>query len=130
MLIKRSYLPNCTVGELIYDDLKLATMERPWKGNVPFQSCIPEGEYECVRYSSRKYPDTFEIVDVPGRSKILFHKGNFARNVLGCIAVAMSLDADRFQINQSKKGYGLFHQRLEGVDSFPLMITHNFPEYP
>ena len=130
MLIKRSYLPNCTLAELICDDLELATIERPWKNNAPYISCIPEGEYLCVRYSSKKYPNTFEITNVPGRSKILFHKGNYARNVKGCVAVAMRIAPKRFQVNQSKKGFGLFMEYLEETESFNLFITHNFPEYP
>jgi len=56
-------------------------MELPWRDNAPDISCIPEGEYD-VRYLERSasghFRDCYHIMDVPDRSGVLIHKGNWA----------------------------------------------------
>ena len=50
-------------------------------------------------YSSERFPDTFEVQDVPGRSLILFcHVGNFAKNVQGCFALGLRPMGDRVAV--------------------------------
>ena len=79
-----------TLGQgLVYEDhLKLFefnTLELPWKDNEKYISCIPAGEYEVLRHVSEKYSECFWVQNVPGRSEILIHKGNFYTDILGCI---------------------------------------------
>jgi hypothetical protein len=67
-------------------------LELPWKDNQSNISCIPAGTYMAAWRESRKWK-AFHLKDVPGRSFILIHAGNFAgdvskgwkTNVLGCI---------------------------------------------
>jgi len=66
------------------------TCERPWRDNKPQISCIPTGTYECRAYSSRKFPDVWEILNVPNRSAILIHAGNVPSDLRGCIAPGTS----------------------------------------
>lgn len=40
-----AYSPFGTFGKLIYGDKTFLTVERPWLGNKPYKSCIPEGVY-------------------------------------------------------------------------------------
>ncbi len=87
-LIRISQSPECTQGVLRDEETKLAimlTMELPWRNNEPCVSCIPAGVYTVRPYSSPKYPDVFEVVDVPGRSHILIHAGNSTNDSKGCI---------------------------------------------
>lgn len=60
------------------------TMELAWKENKKRESCIPLGKYDLIkaRYDDRK---TFMVKDVPGRSGIYFHAGNWPKNSTGCI---------------------------------------------
>lgn len=75
--------------------LSLFTGELPWRDNLPKKSCIPKGKYECQPWNSKKYPNTYNVMDVPGRTAILIHAGNFCgnrdegflSNVEGCILV-------------------------------------------
>jgi len=62
------------------------TVERPWAGNAPNISCIPEGIYPIKprRYYRGGY-DAIEICDVPGRSLILIHIANTPTDVEGCV---------------------------------------------
>lgn len=70
---------------------KYHTLELPNKDNRRRVSCIPEGEYIAVKHSSPKYSECFWIQDVPNRSEILIHKGNFYFDILGCILIGSDL---------------------------------------
>jgi len=118
--IERSYLPNCVIGSMVVDGLPFYTIEKPWVENTPFESCIPEGEYICNTYSSQKFPDVWEVQDVPGRTHILMHKGNFVDDVVGCIAVGMSLDEKKYMVKDSRVAFESLHKMLP--DEFKLHI--------
>jgi hypothetical protein len=66
------------------------TIELPWLNNQRKVSCIPEGTYNCSAYTSKKYPDCWELQDVPDRDKILIHAGNTIKDTQGCILVGTS----------------------------------------
>ena len=81
-----------TFGVLkICKQLFCITLEPPENANKSNISCIPAGQYDCLRYRSIKYPDTFEITNVPDRSKVLFHAGNFVENTMGCVLLGQSV---------------------------------------
>lgn len=67
-----------------------ATLECPDEQNAPFISCIPEGTYTLAPYSSKKYTDVFQLLDVPNRTYILIHAGNTVDDTQGCILVGNS----------------------------------------
>lgn len=96
-LIREDYLPAGTLGRLYWPgiDDPILTVERPWLDNAVGESCIPEGLYECRprRYSKGGY-EAVEICDVPGRTHILFHRGNWPSEVRGCILVGLEPQAD------------------------------------
>lgn len=82
------FYPNQTLGTLYHDGKLLAyTLERPWKDNKRSESCIPIGLYHCVWQLSPKFGWTYQVLDVPDRSRILIHAGNIVRNTYGCILV-------------------------------------------
>ena len=60
-------------------------LERPWKDNQPYISCIPANRY-LVRWThSLKFLRyTWQIMDVPNRSGIRIHPGNTFKDSLGC----------------------------------------------
>jgi hypothetical protein len=64
------------------------TLEREWRENRTNESCIPTGQYTCKMVQSPRFGKTWEIVDVPGRTNILFHAGNRVDDSLGCILLA------------------------------------------
>jgi hypothetical protein len=114
ILRRTTYSDAGTVGYLYRGRIPVCyTLELPWRDNAPGISCIPpgsyRGEYEregtevdteapyqvrhLERSASGKYLDVYHVIDVPGRSGILIHRGNFAgdrtlgmrSDVLGCI---------------------------------------------
>ena len=46
---------------------------------------INAGTYTLKPYSSAKYKDVYELQQVPGRTKILLHSGNYHNHTLGCL---------------------------------------------
>lgn len=97
VIIKRTdYQDKQTLGVLqIYDSggalvKECLTLEKPWLDNRVRESCIVAGEYEVVKRSSPKYGKHFHILNVPGRSWILIHAGNYYTDTVGCVLVGDS----------------------------------------
>ena len=67
-----------TQGMLFAPTFNCCTMEPPWLHNIVARSCIPEGRYTVKIKDSAKYGRVYEVQDVPGRTDILFHSGNYA----------------------------------------------------
>lgn len=63
------------------------TLELPWANNEPNKSCIPKGEYLCKKVISPHRGEVYQVMDVPNRTAILIHKGNWTTDSLGCILV-------------------------------------------
>lgn len=84
---------NSTLGVLSLfssNDKLLAvfsTLELPNRDNQRNISCIPAGLYTCVPRVSKKYGKHWLVADVPNRSLILLHHGNFSTDTQGCILV-------------------------------------------
>ena len=114
------------MGSLRIDGaLFCVTLEPPWMQNRPFISCIPAGCYKAVRCNSPKYGNTFEIVDVEGRSLILFHPGNWPSQTEGCVLLGQypaKLRGKRAVAN-SGNTFHRFMEQCKGVDSFDLFIV-------
>lgn len=96
--IRRVYLPQETLSSLfVFDDyghviFRCKGLEPPDKGNQHNISCIPEGTYEVVKeetHEGHEYPH-FRVLDVPNRAGILWHRGNYFKDTLGCLLVGKS----------------------------------------
>jgi hypothetical protein len=81
-----------TFGVLIKDEMTplCVTCELPWKDNQKKISCIPAGTYKCEPYTSAKYPNVWQVTNVPNRDAILIHAGNTIKDIEGCILVGQS----------------------------------------
>jgi hypothetical protein len=74
-------------------------VEKPWRDNKPFESCIPSGQYIGIPWVSEKFGDVYAIVGgtvslYKGRAEryaCLFHVGNYEKDVTGCIGVGSSM---------------------------------------
>lgn len=122
------------------------TAELPCRDNARNRSCIPEGRYPCLMRDSH-FGRVYELQDVPGRSAILIHYGNwagdeslgFVSDVEGCILVGEhrapiewnDRDAGRsgmqLGVTNSRKTLSRLHAATHGecmlltvVEAFPL----------
>jgi hypothetical protein len=89
-VLSRKYWNNQTTGKLVVFNedhrvLDLVTIEQPDNGNQKNCSCIPEGHYECEKIESPRHGTCYLVKDVPDRSAILIHKGNYVTDTQGCI---------------------------------------------
>lgn len=87
----RSHHDDCTLGRLSYGEYQCFTLELPWVGNQVRISCIPPGAYEGRKIISPSLGECIDILNVPGRTYIRIHRGNFTRQILGCILVGTSI---------------------------------------
>ena len=98
---------DCTLGRLSVGDFRCFTLELPWRDNKRNVSCIPEGFFLVTKHHSPSHGDVLKIHDVPDRSHILIHAGNFTRNTQGCILIGdgiKHLDHDNIpDVTNSKK---------------------------
>lgn len=128
MHLKRvAYRNDGTMGVLLDNgDTPFAlSLEPPWRENQRGVSCIPVGTYLCRRVSSPKFGNTFEITGVPGRSHILFHKGNIDDHTEGCVLVGEEFavwDDGSVSVARSGAGFTEFLDRLAQEDSFYLTV--------
>lgn len=120
--------PTARMSFFLLNDKVYWLVELPWKGNTKRISCIPEGEYECVRRPSTKnlnagIPDAFEITGVSGRSDILFaHVGNSVKDILGCSAIGLDVDLHKETVVNSVAAVKQYMNDLKGVKAFTLII--------
>ena len=88
-LVRTQKLKSHTRGYLLYKDIDLVTLELPWKENQRRISCIPDGIYTCIKHTSPTFGECIWIQDVPDRSEILIHTGNYTTDTLGCVLVGL-----------------------------------------
>ena len=93
MLLHRTYFEAGTNSTLFYNGQFLGfAIELPWLNNQRNVSYIPEGEYELKARYSEKFGHHLQIVNVDGRTLILIHPANNAKQELrGCIAPVTQL---------------------------------------
>lgn len=130
VLERNAYLPFVTLGRLFVDHhAPLVTLENPWLSNQPYISCIPEGHYLCRRRLSPKFGDTYEVMNVPGRSHIIFHAGNTAKDTEGCILVANKLSEVQYAIVESRSGLSRLFEYLAEDYEFRLTVRSYRPAF-
>ncbi len=118
---------DCTLGEMYLDGkLVCYTLELPDKGNKRNVSCIPAGTYNCEPWNSKKFPNTFHVENVNGRTAILIHKGNSTKDTSGCILVGLTQRAG--WVGDSKKAMAALNKAI-GRCGFTLKIVNgNSPD--
>ena len=124
-----SSMTQGTRGVMLIDrQPQCLTLELPWRMNVPFESCIPEGEYLCERYMSARYKETYIVLGVYSRDAILFHPGNFLEDTDGCIIPGSSFGAPNARplVVSSRYAFNQMMDRLRGRDEFHLTIRNAF----
>ncbi len=122
--LHRIYQNDCTVGVLNFGGHRCFTLELPSNGNQPNISCIPEGYYSCEKVKSPSLGCCIEVQDVPNRTFIRIHKGNYTTQIQGCILVGEALkdiNAD-FVIDVANSKIAFDKLMKETPDKFKLRI--------
>lgn len=101
------------------------TLELPWLDNQKYVSCIPTGFYRARKHISPTFGESIWILDVPGRSEILIHFGNYAGSknpntgrpdTKGCVLVGkafVDIDGDgKLDVTASKSTMGQLYNLI------------------
>lgn len=123
LLQRHAYGDNETEGKLWLDNENyVRTLERPWisgvPGGMPFESCVPDGEYELIKHRRSNGDEVYalrnpdlavyyteqERGDNPGRYLILIHSANWVSQVVGCIAPGLvrTIADNRIMVRSSR----------------------------
>jgi hypothetical protein len=99
-------------------DFRCIGVERPWKNNQPFISCIPQGTYSMKLgfFSKGGYP-AWEVLNVPGRTEIKIHKGNRPSESFGCPLPGVYLGVLPNKLLASHPIIGAGSHQLAAIDS-------------
>lgn len=125
-----------TLGILTTENFSCKTLELPDKNNASRISCIPTGVYICNYTKSPLFSKnackpvfTYEILNVPKRGGIRIHSANFARQLLGCIALGAAhkdLDIDgQLDVINSGDTMRKFEEVMNKED-FELTIVRSY----
>lgn len=126
---------NQTIGQLFLLDsdknilAKWDTLELPWLNNQRRISCIPLGTYKARKHKSPKFGRTLWVQDVPNRSEILIHSGNYHTQILGCILIGKDLkDINKdgyLDVTRSRVAMKELMDSLHYVDGIMLEIVNS-----
>ena len=101
-----------TMGEMSIGGSTLHTIEQEWRptdpGGQPNNSCVPAGRYELIPHTRPNGDEVVALVnpglgvyyqaeDRPsgvGRFLIIIHAGNYATDIVGCIAPGLGRSGD------------------------------------
>lgn len=130
-LIRYEFSDEGTFGVLVFGDKICHCIELPDRGNQQTVSCIPPGNYECQITQSPSFGRVYHVLDVPDRSHILFHAGNYAGDIeedlktdsYGCILPGLSrgvLSGQKVVLN-SRRALKFFMRELK-EENFELQI--------
>lgn len=75
-----------------FKNLEFVTLEPSWVLNESYISCAPCGTYTVKKRYSKEFGHHFHLQDVPGRSMMLMHVGNFFNNTSGCVLAGERFD--------------------------------------
>jgi len=116
---------NAVFGVLLLGTQPFAlTGERAWKNNESNVSCIPAGTYKCAKIYSPHFGNVIQVLDVPNRTHILFHKGNVpAKDSEGCIIVGESFGELGNDTGVLSSQHGFDELMNLAPDAFTLEIT-------
>ena len=124
-----------TFGTLEVDNHVFFTVERPWKDNKPFVSCIPEGDYILVPHQSNKYGHVLAMINHQigvthqkepdsTRYACLIHTANYPKDVEGCIGLGDNYIADKNMVTNSRQSIIDFYNIVSPEQVHQLKIEN------
>jgi hypothetical protein len=124
MLVSRGQSGNLSIpGELSIDGAHACwTLENK-------ADAIPAGRYKVILYNSPRLGRVVPLLnDVPGRSMIEMHWGNFASNYEGCIGLGETRDTSTEEIFYTREAFdSVFPQIASAVALGDCWITVQDP---
>jgi len=118
-----------TFGALkIQKQVFCVTLEPPDYENMKDMSSIPVQQYTCELYDSPNFGVTYQVLNVPFRTHVMFHPGNLVTHTRACIITAQHwgvLGKDRAVLN-SGATFRRFMKFMEPYKKFHLTVKEEF----
>jgi hypothetical protein len=109
---------NCTMGYLIANEKVICyTLELPWKDNSNNISCIPEGTYNGILRYDKTDGWRIQLENVPNRSGVQIHMGNYTAQIEGCILVGTDAKIDNCSVLNSSTAYAKLKEAFYGTNN-------------
>ncbi len=109
---------NCTMGYLVISgEVVCYTLELPWKDNRNNISCIPVGTYNGILRYDKKDGWRVQLENVPGRTGVQIHMGNYTREIAGCILIGTDGKIDDCSVFNSSKAYSRLKNAFYGTEN-------------
>jgi hypothetical protein len=126
-LLRNEHDEKGTFGALFLDgNFCCYSGELPWYGNIERRSCIPAGAYRATWRTSPRFGPCYHLAEVPKRSHILIHRGNFCGSILdgfktetlGCILVGLEIGTllNQKAVLRSGEAFDRLSSRTRNVD--------------
>jgi len=126
-MVRTGFRSDGITGTLYNDQEEpiAVTLEHSYDGEAK----LPAGPYTCKRgmHTLHHHPvafETFEVMDVPGHTGILFHVANWQRDLDGCIGLGRTVIQSEVgtMITDSNFTFTKFMYDLDGIDTFLFTV--------
>lgn len=115
---RKSSSTNCTMGYLIANGKVICyTLELPWKDNSSNISCIPLGTYNGILRYDKADGWRIQLENVPNRTGVQIHMGNYTRQIEGCILVGTEAKLDSCSVFNSSDAYSKLKEAFYGTNN-------------
>ncbi|WP_185289645.1 DUF5675 family protein [Chryseobacterium lactis] len=109
---------HCTMGYLIANGKAICyTLELPWKDNLNTISCIPAGTYKGVLRYDKTDRWRIQLENVPNRTGVQIHIGNYTTQTEGCILVGMDAKVNNCSVLNSSAAYAKLKEAFYGTNT-------------
>jgi len=128
-LVRVTEYNGATMGVLCIDGSpEMVTLEDAWRDNERQISCIPVGRYKVKRQKSPRFGLTYEVMNVPERSNILFHAGNTQKDTHGCILLGLQFGklGKETAILASRSAFLKFLELMDGIEETELIVIDSY----
>ena len=107
---------SCTMGYLIANGQVICyTLELPWKDNSNDVSCIPLGTYDGILRYDKTDGWRIQLENVPNRTGVQIHMGNYTTQIEGCILVGTDAKVDNCTVLNSSVAYSKLKEAFYGT---------------
>ena len=139
MKLKKMYVKRIKeYGETTLSELKISGSQKSWyileRGGPDSEiegskKRIKAGKYLLAHYSSPMYKDVYQLKNVPGRTSILIHSGNFFEDTSGCLLPGMGWGTKpdkNYYVTSSKMALKEVFSEINDAAQVNIIITNEF----
>lgn len=119
---------NCIMGYLLVQGKTTCyTLELPYRDNKSDVSAIPAGRYRGIVRTDGIRGWRIELKNVPQRTNVQIHVGNYTRDTTGCTLVGLKASIDDCTVWQSSEAIIKVRTALTPLLDKEISVTYSSP---